>query len=50
MRGLSLLQVVVGLACGVSCVEGAQGRAVSLAVLFAVVSAAGGLVRAWEGR
>lgn len=47
---MALLQLAVGLACGASCVDGAQGRTVALAVVFAVVSAIGGLTRAGEGR
>lgn len=44
MRGLWLMQAAAGLACGLSCVDGAQGRAVALGLVFAALSAAAGLM------
>ena len=46
---VTLLRVAVGLACGASCVDGAQGRTVALALLFAAVSIVSA-VAAREGR
>lgn len=46
MRSLPLLQVAVGLACGASCVDGAQGRTVALGLVFMGL----GVLARWEAR